>query len=299
MIRGDRGMKQKTLLQIVVALGIITTIQSSERKKITLTPPSSFRSPYYHTQRPTSFKFPSIRPNDAQIFIHRFFDDFYNVGSEIVSLDTMKIITITTPFYLIARRADKPLHAKFYDPSSHANRNQPPSWVNKLLFDAVPIIPALAYGLNGFFHEDSYARRTAQIFAAGFFWAWSSKILIKKLPVSSCLRPFNGNYPQKTVHGGNPSGHTSTAAFTATYLGLTRGPLWAIPLSIGAAATGTLGFISNRHYVSQVVAGAGLGAVIGFAAHRVLETLPEPSHLSTAFGLSLQDGVGLTLAYSF
>lgn len=292
-------MIKKFLLNILCINICMIWLDTRTESKTIFNMPSYKNTRYYHLTRPTRFSLSHITPDETSDYFHKFFEDLYSIGSELISLDTMKLLTYIAPFYIIARRADKPIHKKFYNYSTQTNKNQPPSWVNKLLFDAIPIIPAVMYGLTAFVHEDYYARRTAQIFCAGFLWAWSSKILLKQLKSASCLRPLNANYNSKLVHGGNPSGHTSIAAFSATFLGLTRGPKWGIPLSLAAATTGTLGFINNRHYLSQVVAGAGLGVIIGFAAHQVLEKIPEPSHLTMSFGLSQEGKPGLTLAYNF
>jgi hypothetical protein len=59
-------------------------------------------------------------------------------------------------------------------------------------------------------------------------------------------------------------------AYETTYLGLEYG--WKLGLPIGALSiaifAGSLD--SNRHFVSQLVAGAGLGIAYGVAAHRVM-----------------------------
>lgn len=290
-------MNKKSLLHIIAAASILV-IQTHEKADNSSTETIAL-SPYYHVRRPTTFKLPSISPQDVRNFAHHSFSDLYEVGREIFSLDSIRLLTFTAPFYLIARRADRPLHRKFYDCETHTNLRQPSDNVRRLLFDAVPIIPALAYSITGWVHADEHARRIAQIFSAGFLWSWSSKFLLKKLPITSCLRPLNAQFPQKEVHGGNPSGHTAIASYAATFFALTRGPKWGIPLSLGAAGVGTLGFIINRHYISQIVAGAALGIVTGFAAHRVTEQLIEPSSFELDINISGGGQMGLSLAYNF
>jgi membrane-associated phospholipid phosphatase len=256
-------------------------------------------SPYSHATRPTEFHFSLPSRHQARNFLRNNFNDLYDIGNEFFSLDSMKIITQVAPFYLIARGIDIPLHKKFYDYIQHINIKQPPRWLKIMLFDLIPIVPALAYGLTGWMHEDEEARRLAQLFGAGFLWVWSSKVLLKEFKVSSCLRPLNGNYKTQRVHGGNPSGHTSIAAFTATYLGLTRGPRCGILLGLGAGIVGTLGFISNTHYLSQIVAGAGLGILVGAASHRVAEKRSESSSFTMDLGVETNGKIGLSLAYNF
>jgi len=57
----------------------------------------------------------------------------------------------------------------------------------------------------------------------------------------------------------------------ATLWGLRHGPRWAFP--IGAFGVFVLvDFINcNRHYLSQMIAGAGLGMIYGFAASKVVD----------------------------
>ncbi len=286
---------QKEKLLCTFFLLLITTIKSDTTNKI-FSPSSSL---YYHTDRPTRFQIPFPTRQKVHTFSHRIFEDFCSVGKEIITLDSMKIVAMTTPFYVVGRRVDKPIHDKFYDPITHTNLHQPSNFITNLLLHAAPVIPAVAYGAMGSFHEDPHARRTAQVFIAGYLWTWGTKILFKMFKISSALRPPNSKFENIPTYGGNPSGHTSTAAFYTTYLGLTRGPRWAIPLGVITAGVGTLGFVTNRHYFSQVITGAGLGVIIGYAAHRVLEYIPEPSDLTLSFSLAGERGSGLTLAYNF
>jgi hypothetical protein len=287
-------MTKERLIYIFFLL--FTSVLESNPKNKLFSPSSSL---YYHTTRPTRFQIPFTSPHKVYVFLNRIFEDFCSVGKEIISVDSMKVVAGTAPFYLIGRRADKSIHKKFYNAETHTNIHQPSSFITHLLLHAAPVIPAVTYGAMGSLHEDPYARRTAQVFISGYLWTWGTKILLKMFKISSNLRPCNGNFDTISTHGGNPSGHTSTAAFYTTYLGLTRGPRWAVPLGVLTAGVGTLGFVTNRHYFSQVVAGAGLGIVIGYATHRVLEHIPEQSDLNLSFSLAGQRGPGLTFAYNF
>ena len=240
-------MKEKL---IYIFFLLFTSILESNVKNKLFSPSSSL---YYHTTRPTEFRIPFITPHKTHIFLHHIFEDFCSIGKEILSTESMKIVAATTPFYVISRRADKSIHKKFYDAETHTNIHQPSKFITNALLHAGPVIPAVAYATMASIHEDSYARRTAQVFIAGYLWTWGIKGLIKILKISSSLRPCNGNFDNIPTHGGNPSGHTSTAAFYTTYLGLTRGPRWAVPLGVLTAGIGTLGFVTNRHYFSQII----------------------------------------------
>ncbi len=64
-----------------------------------------------------------------------------------------------------------------------------------------------------------------------------------------------------------PSGHTATAFVGATLLhkeyGLTRSPWWSVAGYSVAAATGVMRVLNNRHWVSDVMSGAGIGIMSG------------------------------------
>ena len=74
-----------------------------------------------------------------------------------------------------------------------------------------------------------------------------------------------------------PSGHTATAFVGATLLhkeyGLTRSPWWSVAGYGVATATGVMRVLNNRHWVSDVMSGAGIGILsteLGYALSDVL-----------------------------
>ncbi len=64
-----------------------------------------------------------------------------------------------------------------------------------------------------------------------------------------------------------PSGHTATAFVGATLLhkeyGLTRSPWWSVAGYGVATATGVMRVLNNRHWISDVMSGAGIGILSG------------------------------------
>ena len=60
-----------------------------------------------------------------------------------------------------------------------------------------------------------------------------------------------------------PSGHTATAFVGATLLhkeyGLTRSPWWSVAGYGVATATGVMRVLNNRHWISDIMSGAGIG----------------------------------------
>ena len=103
-----------------------------------------------------------------------------------------------------------------------------------------------------------------------------------------------------------PSGHTATSFVGATLLhkeyGLTRSPWWSVAGYGVATATGVMRVLNNRHWISDVMSGAGIGIMsteLGYALcdlffkgkgllrnDLVIES-EEPSFFSISMGLGL------------
>ncbi|MBQ5466648.1 MAG: phosphatase PAP2 family protein, partial [Muribaculaceae bacterium] len=69
--------------------------------------------------------------------------------------------------------------------------------------------------------------------------------------------------PDGTTRNAWPSGHTATAFLTATILhkeyGMTRSPWISVGAYTLATATGVMRVLNNRHWISDVLSGAGIG----------------------------------------
>lgn len=262
------------------------------------------KRPYRETINKTIVKserpFENITPEKTNYFFKKFFIDSYHIGEKIFTLDTMKILSAVVPFYLIGRKADPVIHRQLYDAENHRNKNQPPRWLKNLLADEAMAIPFGFYGLQGWFHTDPRKRRAYQLFTTGLLLTWSTKVLVKQIKTESGLRPWHEEYSRhKRVHGGNPSGHTSMAMYMATYLGLLYGPKYAVPLGIYAGAVAGISVAVNHHYLSQVIAGAGLGAILGVATYSVFEDLKLPENVEIGLATDSRGNLGMQIAYNF
>lgn len=123
--------------------------------------------------------------------------------------------------------------------------------------------------------------------------------------------------PDNSSSNSFPSGHTATVFTAATILhkeyGLTRSPLFSIGGYAVATATGVMRVLNNRHWISDVMAGAGIGilsAELGYFAadlifrnkgikHYEFDNLSDPDHPSffdIQMGMSLHDK---TLEFTF
>ena len=103
-----------------------------------------------------------------------------------------------------------------------------------------------------------------------------------------------------------PSGHTATAFVGATLLhkeyGLTRSPWWSVAGYGVATATGVMRVLNNRHWISDVMSGAGLGILSGELGYALCDLMfkqkgllrndliienEKPSFFSISMGLGL------------
>lgn len=115
--------------------------------------------------------------------------------------------------------------------------------------------------------------------------------------------------PDGSTRNSWPSGHTATAFVGATILhkeyGLTRSPWYSVAGYGVATATGVMRVLNNRHWVSDVLSGAGVGIMSGELAYAMsdllfkgkgllrgdaiseLSIIDHPSFFSISMGLGL------------
>lgn len=242
-----------------------------------------------------------ITPKKMKNYFSKMVMDSFSIGKKIATLDSMKVLTATIPFYLIGRKVEDKIHKQFYNVATHTNRHQPSKALKVFLKDEVMALPFLGYSFLGWLHHDPIKRRAAQIFGSGLLIAWGSKIVVKEvIKTDGNLRPWCEGYSQhKRVHGGNPSGHTTLAAYMATYLGLYKGMKAGVPLGMYAGFIGGMSIAVNHHYLSQIIAGAGFGIAIGAASYSVFSDLKLPENLTVSFDMNQEAQLGLKIAYNF
>lgn len=83
--------------------------------------------------------------------------------------------------------------------------------------------------------------------------------------------------PDGSTRNSWPSGHTATAFVGATILhkeyGMTRSPWYSVAGYGVATATGVMRVLNNRHWVSDVLSGAGIGIMSGELAYALSDVL--------------------------
>jgi membrane-associated phospholipid phosphatase len=141
-------------------------------------------------------------------------------------------------------------------------------------------------------------RLTARIFGIGAIFTLCAKDIIKEFKLDANKRPWNEHFKKKVTYGGFPSGHMAEATYMAIVWGLQYGLKAAIPLTAFALTSFGVLVNCNRHYVSQVVGGAALGAVYGLAANAVINKKIAET-ITFEMASSPQGLPNLKLAYYF
>lgn len=224
-----------------------------------------------HTLLPFAPPTASI-PNKFGHFLSDIVIDAARLHINLFSVDSAKIVTAITPFYIGTRFIDERVQSNFYDPGSHKNIYQMHNcahWLakNGVAFPMIFLSSAFVWGWT----QD--IRYTGWMTAIGLPFVQSGKDIIKKARTKACLRPWNEHFSKhKRSSGGFPSGHMANIAFLTTLWGIRHGPKWAVPIALFGVFLCADFVNCNRHYVSQMVAGAGLGILYGFAACKVVDT---------------------------
>jgi hypothetical protein len=189
----------------------------------------------------------------------------------VFSVTTAQVLTGFTPFYIAARSIDEDAQSRFYDPQCHKNTNQLPQSCHMVAKHGVGV-PMVLLSSLALFAQDEDLRMTARLFAIGLPFVHFGKNIIKSIDTKACLRPWHEDFScAKRSSGGFPSGHMANITFAATLFGVRHGLKWGIPLGLFATFV-FVDFVNcNRHYISQIIAGAGLGVIYALAANKVVE----------------------------
>jgi membrane-associated phospholipid phosphatase len=196
--------------------------------------------------------------------------DLLMLHKNIFHVDTLKIAAAIVPIVLATHQIDDEIHANFYTKESHQNIHQMPKWTRELArFVNTPIISG--FGIAGLLSSNDDFRYTTHIMLLSIPILIYMNQLIGKMKFDINLRPWNGEFSRiKRSPGGFPSGHMAKGTYIATLYGMRYGYKFALPLSVATAFIGVTFLASNRHYLSQLVAGVGFGLVYGFAATKLV-----------------------------
>ena len=201
-----------------------------------------------------------------------FAEDVVRINVGLISWDTFKIFVTTAPFFVGARMIDEKLHNCFFDHKNKRNRNEPAQWSKEIARLSIGV-PIALLGTQAFLSRNADMQTTSQVFLTGMPFVLIAKDLIKKLDFDLCKRPFHEKFAkEQRKFGGFPSGHLAEATYTAVLYGMRYGPNYAVPLGSIAAFVTIIFLSSNRHYLSQMVAGAGFGAMYAVSANNLINS---------------------------
>lgn len=168
------------------------------------------------------------------------------------------------------------------------------------LFPYIPVVGLKALGYDGRSSWDRLLTSTLLSNAVMALAVNATKYSVKE------MRPDN------STANSFPSGHTATAFVAATVLhkeyGLTRSPWFSVGGYTVAIGTGFMRVLNNRHWISDVMAGAGIGILsteLGYFLGDIiyknrgitrleLKNLTDPNHPSF---FDIQMGVGMHSKY--
>lgn len=226
------------------------------------------------------------------------------IGEQLFTQNSMKILSGFVPFYLSARHIDNKVHDWFHDTPNHRNIHQPPEWMNRSIDYEVMEIPAWICRALSIVHPNLKTRRAMQYFTVGLTLNLAAKWIIRgatyRLKLQCAARPKHEAFSRvwKSYYG-LPSGHATMIAFVTVYLGLYKGPIAAIPLGLYTGYVMTVRVANNSHFVSQVIAGAALGAIFGAASYYAYQEAEFNKDFSVGVGADSYGRPAVSVAYNF
>ena len=234
--------------------------------------------------------------------IGEFVLDILRLHGKLFTWDSYKVLAGFFPPFIAARMADERVHCCFYDRSCHKNINQMPKGCQTAARFGISI-PIVTLGSMMFWSSDEDKRMTRYIFLLGMPFVIFGKSVLKKFRIKACLRPWNENFScEERASGGFPSGHMADAAYMLVLYGKRFGPRYAIPLTFTATFLAATFISCNRHLVSQMVAGFGLGTMFALAADKLIDSKLAKKRLKNvniAFDIDHRGSPALKFAFKF
>jgi len=233
-----------------------------------------------------------------------FVDVLHDIGSmyrNFIDWDSYKTVVATFPLYAASSLIDRPIHEQFYDDRLHKNIKQMPSGLVFFAEHVAIPLEATAASAIFLFASDQRLRETTKMFIVGLpFVVWTADLIKVVLKSNCCLRPLHEHFSKnhKRSYGGFPSAHAAQVTFAAALFGLQYGAPAIVPLSIIGSLVVSAFINDNRHYVSQIVAGGGLGVLYALAASKVVDNKIDSS-FKVSVGSASKGRPALQLAYSF
>ncbi|MDR3550597.1 MAG: phosphatase PAP2 family protein [Candidatus Babeliales bacterium] len=233
-----------------------------------------------------------------------FVDVLHDIGSmyrNLIDWDSYKTVVATFPLYAASSLIDRPIHEQFYDDHLHKNIKQMPSGLVFFAEHVAIPLEATAASAIFLFASDKRLRETSKMFIVGLpFVVWTADLIKVAFKSNCCFRPLHERFSKnhKRCYGGFPSAHAAQVTFAAALFGLQYGAPAIVPLSIIGALVVSAFINDNRHYVSQIVAGGGLGVLYALAASKVVDKKIDSS-FNVSVSSTINGSPALQLAYNF
>jgi len=208
-------------------------------------------------------------------FIVNAVKDVVSLHGAIFHWDTLKIIATTFPMYMLTRMFDEDIQGAFYHghclKQCHKDINQAPEWCSRLAQYSISVPVVVMFG-SLFVGKTEELRTTSWLFLLGMPFVVFGKDVFKKLRFDAAKRPWREQFgSDQRAFGGFPSGHIAESTYLTALYGLRFGARAAGPLAAASTFLGVTFLNCNRHYVSQIIAGAGIGTIFAFAADKVID----------------------------
>jgi len=229
-----------------------------------------------------------------------FFTDFARTNFNLFSKETLLVGFFTAPLYGLAYKTDQRIHNSIYDCYAHRNLFDIGPCTKPFVEDIGLAIPIVGLSAGLLASDDPNNKVTGSLLLSGVISVGIFKDVVKSA-TEDCeigCRPYSGCFVKKRKHNGFPSGHAATATYMTLLFAFRKGITWAAPIGVYSGLIMGLMIGCNYHYVSQVVAGIGLGTAYALAAEKVAQSrLKENWEIN--FSLSRTGSPQLGVVYSF
>lgn len=210
--------------------------------------------------------------HQAGYAINELVSDFARLNFGLFNQDTLGVLALAAPLYCAARAGDDYVHGCCYDARHHKNLffkgNDQCS--STILGDTLVGTFSIALPLYFLTRSDAEEKDLGSILLGGVTSIGVVKTFVKKAVTCHInYRPFSEKFKPKNTYGGFPSGHAAVLTYLTVLMGLKKGVRWAIPIGTYEALTLGLLVSCNYHYLSQIVAGAALGAIYAATAYKL------------------------------
>lgn len=255
-------MNKRKQLVIAILLCCITGNEVAQQKKV---------NQYITLSKDGRYCFPR-KPTQHENILGGLWRDIVDLNKyALFSADTFKVIATTFPLYVGARMFDEDLQKAFHRTCCHKDINQAPHWCYVLSKYGLGV-PMATLGLMALVSQSAEFRTTGRIFLIGMPFVLSGKDIIKKFRFDANIRPWCDKFSCfNRAYGGFPSGHMAEISYMTVLYGLRYGLKAAAPIGIFGTFLGVTFLNCNRHYLSQLIAGVGLGTLFALAADKVID----------------------------